>query len=351
MKFPFLIAVLIIFYSNVEAQHTDIFPSLSGTVLLDSLRSRFTPPLTLGYNIARDTLYRNILGRSGQLECVYTGYTIQLDQNLDPTEDAFNKGINTEHIYPQAKGAQNEPMRSNMYNLFPTLENVNNDRGNVPFGEINDQDTKWWYYMRTKQSTIPDVSVRDNYSEGKNDLFEPREARKGDIARSVFYFFTIYHDAAMNSDSNFFKIMVHDLCIWHYQDQISPEEWNVNQMIALYQDGRPNPFVSDCTLPERSYCAGLGYKCTPANANRISYRATPLMCYPSVLKAGESLRIKHSMPMQSLHILDGIGNVIIRQDVNASDSEINTKQLKSGTYFVYCVDGNLITGTGKFVVN
>ena len=50
-----------------------------------------------------------------------------------------------------------------MYNLYPVRENVNTDIQH-PFGDIDDNQTQWWYYQDIKQSNKPSANI-DLYSE------------------------------------------------------------------------------------------------------------------------------------------------------------------------------------------
>ncbi|MFN8329951.1 MAG: hypothetical protein U0T81_01815 [Saprospiraceae bacterium] len=46
-------------------------------------------------------------------------------------------------------------------------------------------------------------------------------------------------------------------CVTGIQDPVDSLEWKRTFMISQYQDGKANPFVLDCTLPQRCYCEGL----------------------------------------------------------------------------------------------
>ena len=101
-----------------------------------------------------------------------------------------SSGINTEHTFPQSKGARNGNARSDMHHLFPARAGVNEARSNYPFGEIKDSRTDRWYYKAITKRSIPTVGI-DEYSESIRGLFEPREDHKGNVARAMFYFYTI----------------------------------------------------------------------------------------------------------------------------------------------------------------
>lgn len=226
----------------------------TGGALLTCVQSTYALSNPLGYDPARDVLYSQVESdASNQLEGIYSGFTITLDPNADPSSDAFQKGINAEHVFPQSRGAGNEPERGDMHNLYPCRSSVNSSRGNLPFGESPDAETDTWFYLTTATSTIPPLSERDNYSE-RGFTWEPREAKKGDIARAVFYFYTIHRAEA---DTRFFENMQEVLLTWHQTDPVTQAERDRSALIASAQ-GNQNPFVVDETLAERLYGEGAG---------------------------------------------------------------------------------------------
>jgi PKD repeat protein len=240
---------------TLYAQNQTIGDGMSGSNLINYVQQNYTPNSTMGYDVARDTMYALIdANEQGELTGVYTGYTITLDPTADPSYDAYLKGINAEHTWPQSMGAGNEPAKSDMHNLFPAKSNVNSARSNDPFGEIDDTQTDTWYYLDTQTSSIPTSNI-DLYSENLGSTaFEPREDHKGNVARAIFYFYSIYQNEA---DDNFFNGMKEVLYQWHYQDPVSAAELNRSSQIAYYQ-GNENPFVLDSTLMRRAYFPNRG---------------------------------------------------------------------------------------------
>ncbi len=235
------------------AQDTILFPGLTGQELRDSLVANYKPNTVLPYDQARDTLFAKIDNHNDSLRCVYTGYTIWLDPTKDPTVDAYNKDINTEHTWPQSKGATGNA-KSDMHHLYPVRVQVNEARSNNPFDEIVDTETDEWYRLDYMQTTIPTEFI-DEYSENDLDYaeFEPREDHKGNAARSMFYFYTMYQDKADSADANFFVIQKDVLYQWHYLDEVDDAEVQRTYKIADYQEGKVNPFIIDTTLVRRAY--------------------------------------------------------------------------------------------------
>jgi hypothetical protein len=142
-----------------------------------------------------------------------------------------------------------EPLKSDMHALRPCKDNVNSARNNKPFNEVVDAETITWYWQDSQTSSIPSSNI-DEYSENYGSYFEPREDRKGDIARTMFYFYTMYSDVA---DDDFFEGQKEVLKTWHELDSADEEEIIRTWQIAFYQQNKPNPFILDETLIERAY--------------------------------------------------------------------------------------------------
>lgn len=254
--FIYLLA-LIPAFAPARAQET-IFPGLEGDGLIEELRNAYRPDTVLTSSQAKDTLYAVVQNQDDTVRCVYSGHYLVLPEGVDPSQwlfmDGQTAGINLEHIYPVSKGASSGTQANvDMHNLYPTRVRVNSDRASFPFGEIPDALTLRWYFMTDMMSSVPAAQI-DLYSEWNNAVFEPREDFKGDAARAVFYFYTMYTDQAMAADPFFFEQQRLTLLEWHISDPVSPFEVRRNELVSLYQDGKENPFILDPTLAGRAFC-------------------------------------------------------------------------------------------------
>lgn len=218
--------------------------------LLGVLDQEFSPDRTLGYSRARDELYAREQATYGALCGLYTDYCVTLGTG-DPSTEAGRLGINAEHVWPQSMGAREEPLRSDLHHLFPSRENVNGSRGNLPFGEIPDALTEAWYRGSESQSRTPRDAV-DAWSERGQGRFEPREDRKGDVARAVFYVVAVYPEQV---EMAFFRSMQDDLLAWNRSDPPDDRERQRSTWVASLQ-GTENPFVLDYTLADRIWNGG-----------------------------------------------------------------------------------------------
>lgn len=209
---------------------------------------------TLGYNAARRAMYSMIdVAADGRVYGVYSGFS-------QPAADVtFLDPINAEHTVPQSWFGRGDPMRSDIHHLFPTHKKVNEARGSDPFGEIEDTATAKWYGLR-EDGRLAELEAlppgdRDAFSEDTRNEFEPREGHEGDLARAVFYFYTMYPGRA-GPIARIAEDGIDTLYRWHLQDP--PDAWEIqrNQRISEIQKNR-NPYVDHPDL----VCRAWGFDC------------------------------------------------------------------------------------------
>ena len=63
------------------------------------------------------------------------------------------------------------------------------------------------------------------------------------------------------ADYFFFDVQRIELCEWHAIDPVDLDELVRTASIGLFQDDKPNPFVLDCTIAERTYCSDILAAC------------------------------------------------------------------------------------------
>jgi len=252
------------FSQSCPAQGTQIFPDLSGQELIDALVQEYKTTTVLDYDNAREEMYGNIDNVDGFVEGIYTGY----QGAIDPAEgsvrsQANDVSINAEHSWPQSKGASSGNSNSDMHHLYPAYSSANSSRGKHPFYEIPDTETDSWWRL-DQSSSSADGAIIDEYSERENShpnqnydaRWEPRESVEGDIARSMFYFYTMYKSEADNADPLFFEVQKEFLRSWNTLDSVSTKEYDRTCAIAPFQSDKVNPFVIDRSLVERAYFEG-----------------------------------------------------------------------------------------------
>ncbi|MEM9917020.1 MAG: endonuclease [Bacteroidota bacterium] len=306
--------ILVSLSLSAQYQQVKLYPDLTGEELVEALIDDYTPRRVLINAENRDTLFARVYAENDSLRCVYTGYTIYLDPTKDPTQAAFmdgeSNGINTEHTWPQAFGAGNEPAKTDMHHLFPTRVDVNGKRSNFPFGEIDDNQTEIWYFDRQRRSSKPSGNI-DQWSEYKDGRFEPREDHKGNVARAMFYFNTIYRARANGAGAGYFELQRQTLCRWHLADPVDRKEWERSWRIASHQDGKANPFVLDCTLPERCYCEDLEERCDLSTSTEEPEPIQDLRIFPNPVQ--QNMTIAFELPARAdvqLLLLDSQGRTV-----------------------------------------
>ncbi len=350
IKFSYIRLLLFIFGMVIaytgEAQ---LYPGMEGESLADAIREDYTPTILLDDTQAKDTLYASVYFRDDSVRCVYSGLSRYLPEGVDPSIWLYNDGVgvesmNLEHGWPRSKGAgDGTGGNTNMYHLFPSRSGINSDRADHPYGEINDNQTVRWYYKSVEMSSPPGGD-RSPYSEYINGRFEPRESFKGDIARAMFYFWTVYRADAIAEDPFYFESQLADLCLWHDLDPVDDEELSRNALIAHYQGGVDNPFIIDCSLVMRTYCDQLTDCQMVATADQ--YASGFNLKY---LNENQMVVIGEDFRLWEIQIFDLMGRLlyVTKKATNQPSEYLN---LPTGFYIAVSLDGNYRLSTRFSVV-
>jgi endonuclease I len=182
----------------------------------------------LGYNAARDAMFSQVDDPTNQdtVECVYTG---RRETGVSDRTSAYQKKLNTEHTWPQSKGAEGVA-KSDLHHLFPVDNDANSRRSSLPFGEI-------------KASPLAFLGL-ERSGEGQDargrQIYEPRDVHKGNLARALLYFYVCYRDK--NLDLSNFRLEKDVLAKWSKQDPVDAAERFRNETIYRLQGNR-NPFI------------------------------------------------------------------------------------------------------------
>lgn len=189
----------------------------------------------LGYNEAREQMYGFVDADGGQIACIYTGF----EQSSGFV--TYPNPINAEHIVPQSFYGSASPMKSDIWSIRPCHGSANSARSNKPFGEVADGSAQWYGVNGSGDyfSTGSTPANADDFSESSGGIWEPREEFKGDVARSVFYFYTMYPTQAGDISGVCDPQILYD---WHLQDPVSPVEQTRNNRTETAQGNR-NPYV------------------------------------------------------------------------------------------------------------
>lgn len=189
---------------------------------------------SLSYSAARDKMFADIedQNRDDSVDCVYTG---RIAKNVKSSSTAYSADINTEHTWPQSLGARGVA-QSDLHHLWASDVDTNGRRSNYPFGTV--KTVKW-----TAPNPDGIAPSKLGVDEAGRTVFEPHGNTKGDIARSIFYFYTRYFK---NRPSDFslsnFNVEEATLRRWHDFDPPDEAERVRNDQIYSIQGNR-NPFV------------------------------------------------------------------------------------------------------------
>lgn len=284
------------------------------------------------YRDARREMYNFIDNDQNEVEGVYSGYRVSWDfggtgSNPQP--------INAEHIVPQSffrPNGQNdasEPMRSDLHHLFPTFGSWNSTRSNHPFDDIPDDQTSKWMILNNDQSSTPSSNI-DGYSEfsssGGYSRFEPREIHKGNVARAIFYFYTMYeNDRDVTEEIE--SVGNIDLLIkWHEQDPVDQTEMDRNGEISNYQGNR-NPFID---YPELASIAWVE-KEPVVSSIEVTDISSEVSLYPNPTSQRIHITTKGDI-IRSIKISDGQGRIVRTIDHTTSTKTLDLSFLKQGLY-------------------
>lgn len=245
---------------------------LSGDALRQELkRVYFRAPTILSYDNARRRMFAYVNNepsgpKANKVYCVYGGTFRNHTYGVSATS-LDNGLINTEHVVPQSflTGTDNERAKADIHQLFPTFRNWNSTRNNHPFGEItNAQVTSWQYLEEDANTWTPsNIAEEDAASRYRDlpsaiDVYMPRKDIRGDIARAIFYVYTMYPDATPSNPITS-VIPLQTAINWHNADPPDADEVRRNDRIQTYQNTR-NPYVDWPEIAARAFdvatCSG-----------------------------------------------------------------------------------------------
>lgn len=257
-----LLSCFIIYGLTIHAQSDSPPENYTNTTMRQWLRDNWyngyqnIVPNSSGYAGARLIMYNTLDVLNGNLVCIYSGMTQLVPVGGYSDADAAFP-FNCEHIVPQSLFNEQYPMKADLHHLAASFSDWNTARSNYPYSEIVDSQTEQWIFNTQDincQDSAPcmPTSNIDAYTEillnGNNSRCEPRESVKGNIARSVFYFFTMYPAYQIGDIGN-----INTLYQWHQEDPPTIEELTRNGLVENYQGNR-NPYIDH---PEWVYKAWI----------------------------------------------------------------------------------------------
>jgi hypothetical protein len=345
-----------------------LFAELQGEELRYAVVKEYKPKYVELFSKARNILYREIYNVEDTVHTFYLDHKVYLPPyEKHPIQylsrEGAPDGIRTDHIFPLSKGADesNGNAYSDMHNLLPIRWELGELKADAPYKDIVDAQSNLWLFNDKKlknKNTLSESDLTQYYEialdQSKRAIgFEPRDEVKGDIARSIFYFYTMYRKEAQSADAKYFDLMKADLCKWHLSDPVDKTEINKNALIAAYQDSKENPFIIDMTLANRLYCSQtteVAYDPESSATQQVkSFRLNAefdpqVKVLTNTNKGIFKLDISNILPRDyQLEIFDVTGKLIysLAEKLDYFNT-INMWNVKSGLYFIHLKD--LTTG-------
>ncbi|WP_373438326.1 endonuclease [Metamycoplasma equirhinis] len=154
------------------------------------------------------------------------------------------QGMNREHLVPQSWFAKEDMMRNDAHHVWPTDKKVNEKHSNYPYGIVKTVD------YTSKNGT----KIGKSYEDGQQ-VCEPINEFKGDVARAYLYFVLTYGDKNLEQNKQAIRIFeskngkktikksfLMTLLTWNYKDSISQFDLDRNNGIYKHQKNR-NPLI------------------------------------------------------------------------------------------------------------
>jgi endonuclease I len=228
--------------SSAASYYQGIDFSLSGAELKTALSKKILTHTSLGYSNVGESVFEKTDNKDGKVWDMYSNQSFSFSEsggNYKKEGDCWNK----EHTVPQSLFNEQEPMRSDLFHLYPTDGYVNNRRSNYPHAEVGS--AVFTSSNGTKVGTSKTSGVSGN-------VCEPIDEYKGDFARSYFYMVTCYQSRVTNwvTFAAFAKNTYPSLSSWAItlyekwsaEDPVSQKEIDRNEAVYGLQKNR-NPFI------------------------------------------------------------------------------------------------------------
>lgn len=192
--------------------------------------------IILSYREAREHLFGSIHLKGDENNGFYVKdiYCLKRYSTKGPMSIPNHNIINTEHVWPQSHfPAKVVGAKSDLHHLYPSDNRHNNSRGNKRFGDIAEENST---SLRCRNQGNRSGKVR--LADGRlstETFYEPPSQSKGNVARAIFYFSTMYNVNIPDDEEVFLRK-------WHRIDPVDEEELQRNEAIFDLQNNR-NPFI------------------------------------------------------------------------------------------------------------
>jgi len=275
-------------------------------------------------------------------------YTHIVDKDNGTGGTVEGDWYNREHLIPQSVFNSASPMKNDAHFVVPSDKKVNGQRGSLPFGVVNT--SNWTSTNGSKRGN----NLNSGYSAGyTNDVFEPIDEFKGDIARMYFYFAVRYENniTGFNSydmfdgtaDKVFASPFIDILYQWHILDPVSQREIDRNNAIFSEQNNR-NPFIDHPEYVGQIWSSVLAVD---------DYTANDFSMYPNPAHSNMVYINKGNNTIKQLELYTITGKLILSKKIDTQNSIITLDKLDTVAAGMYLLkiqtDKNSVVK--KLVVN
>lgn len=226
----------------------DIDLTLSGASLKTNLYQIINEHHQIGYANLYNAYLSTDLRDDGTIWDMYSSQHYSPSQhtgNYSKEGDMYNR----EHTIPQSIFNEQEPLKSDIFHVYPTDGYINNIRSNYPHAEVGSITNTCKGCNPSSNGSKMGPSKTTGVS---GNVFEPIDEYKGDFARTYFYFVTCYQNKmssfkdyavfSKNSYPSLSKWAIDLYKKWSSDDPVSEKEIERNEAAYKIQKNR-NPFI------------------------------------------------------------------------------------------------------------
>ena len=220
-----------------------------------------------------------------------------------------------------------------LLHIRPTYYGINSSRGDIPFGDINKSNPK---YFDTETKKVTNDSSKLLYAYSNGTYFEPLDSLKGDIARIIMYVWTAYTGWVGKKTYNPLNItniiQSYDTLIrWHTQDKPDALEGHRNDYAQISNQKNRNPFVDHPEFAWRIFGDAQGLSSSVKQACMEAYpskQITPTGI--SLNKTSSTLRIGETVQLNASLTPSGASGSVTWTSSNSAVATVSNSGLVTG---------------------
>lgn len=305
------------YYAGINSGSATFLSDLSALINPHTVVSYFNYKTT----VMNQFEIRDTTNGQSFVTCVYSGERKVFDEPFDWSALGYSREHTYSHSWMPTFPCDNpeKPEYSDQHNLYPTnLQQANTPRSNLPLMDID--------------GNVVFTYLEGNVGYSGNQLvYEPREAQKGNAARSIFYMATAYNGQLGNNWQIPANQSQESLKTWHFNDLPDNYEIARNEFIFSKQANR-NPYVDSVNFACHVNFANMSYLLCDAGLEEklaINFSVFPVPATDKLFAQVNGLDIVEYT------ITDMQGRVIkSSSNVQVPVLELETTEFKSGMYMI-----------------